>query len=52
MQWDLSYPAWDELPWGQKFFVTGEAMSHLYHLVIKDKLIMTSVEGIQYFESA
>jgi len=49
MRWDLSYRDWNDFPWGQKLFATGEAMSHLYHLVKQDKLVMTMENDIAYF---
>lgn len=50
MNWDLSYSSWDDFPWGQKLFATGEAMSHLYHLAMQGKVSLTSDNGIIYFE--
>lgn len=50
MRWDLSYKAWDEFPWGQKLFATGEAMSHLCYLVVTGVLAMNTINGIVYFE--
>ncbi len=49
MRWDLSYKNWQEFPWGQKLFATGEAMAHLYHLSVEGKLLVSSVGGIVYF---
>lgn len=49
MRWDLSYKKWEEFPWGQKLFATGEAMSHLYHLTVEGELVMTFSEGIACF---
>ena len=33
MHWDLKYDSWGEFPSPQKWFASGEAMSHLEHLV-------------------
>lgn len=33
MHWDLSYENWEEFPDPQKWFASGEAISHLEHLV-------------------
>ena len=35
MHWDLSYDTWEDFPGTQKWFASGEAMSHLEHLVFK-----------------
>lgn len=49
MNWDLSYKKWEDFPWGQKLFASGEALSHLYHMVVLGKLVMTMNDGIVYF---
>ncbi|MGE5379511.1 MAG: MBL fold metallo-hydrolase [Methylocystaceae bacterium] len=49
MKWDLSFKEWDDFPWGQKLFATGEAMSHLYHLALKGELVMSSKDDVIYF---
>lgn len=41
MHWDLSYKSWDEFPDFQKWFATGEAISHLEHLVAVNKAVKT-----------
>lgn len=51
MDWDLSYKDWEEFPWGQKLFATGEAMSHLYHLMKKGTLNSTVIDEVVYFEA-
>jgi len=33
MHWDLSHKSWEEFPFSQKWFASGEALSHLEHLV-------------------
>lgn len=35
MHWDLIYNSWEDFPGTQKWFASGEAMSHLEHLVFK-----------------
>ena len=30
--WDLTYNSWEQFPLEQKWFATGEAISHLEHL--------------------
>ncbi|MCJ7593397.1 MAG: MBL fold metallo-hydrolase, partial [Desulfobacterales bacterium] len=32
MTWDLTYPSWNRVPDGQKWFATGEAITHLKFL--------------------
>lgn len=49
MKWDLSYKTWEEFPINQKMHATAEALSHLYHLMIKGQLDMVEEEGIYYF---
>lgn len=49
MKWNLSYKNWEQFPWEQKLFATGETMSHLYHLAVTGKLIISTVDGIVYF---
>ncbi len=51
MQWSLSYKNFDEFPWSQKLFATGEAFSHLYHLAMINKLHMITKDDIVYFRS-
>ncbi len=51
MNWDLSIKKWDEFPWAQKLFSTGEAMSHLYNLYRQGQTLITkSNDGIYYFD--
>ena len=33
MHWDLSHQRWEDFPHSQKWFASGEALSHLEHLV-------------------
>lgn len=49
MQWDLKYDTWEQFPAAQKWFASGEAMSHLVHLVDLDKVKQTEVDGVLYF---
>jgi hypothetical protein len=32
MTWDITYDSWDLFPVSQKWFATGEAISHLKYL--------------------
>jgi len=50
MDWNLSIKKWDEFPWAQKLFSTGEAMSHLYHLCQQSRISITEGDdGIYRF---
>ena len=49
LKWDLSYEKWSDFPWGQKIFAAGEAMSHLYHMVVLGELLMNNNHGILNF---
>ena len=51
MRWDLSYKDWDQFPWGQKLFATGEAMAHLLHLEAQGILQREWEGDICYFET-
>ena len=33
MHWDVSHKRWEDFPHSQKWFASGEALSHLEHLV-------------------
>ena len=33
MHWDLNHKRWEDFPYSQKWFASGEALSHLEHLV-------------------
>ena len=33
MHWDMSHKSWEDFPHSQKWFASGEALSHLEHLV-------------------
>ena len=46
MTWDMVYSSWDEVAPAQKFFATGEALSHLRQLEC-DGLIQRFCEGDQ-----
>lgn len=51
MKWSISYPRWDDFPPAQKLFSTGEALSHLFHLVNLGALSMRRADdGVVYFE--
>lgn len=49
MKWDIGIKSWDEFPTAQKFFATGEALSHLTHLVYKKVLIKELCDGVVHY---
>lgn len=49
MNWDLKIKSWEEFPPAQKFFATGEALSHLTHLVFGRILIKELYDGVVYY---
>jgi hypothetical protein len=38
MTWDMVYKSWDDVAASQKFFATGEALSHLRYLECKGEI--------------
>ncbi len=51
MQWNMSYKTWNEYPWAQRIFATGEAFSHLCHMVYNNKVEMFLNNDVVYFKS-
>lgn len=49
MQWSLSYDKWEDFPGTQKWFASGEAMSHLEHLVFQGKAQRIQENGTIYY---
>lgn len=49
MHWDLSYEQWEDFPGTQKYFASGEAMSHLEHLVFEGIAQRVKVNGTVYY---
>ncbi len=49
MHWDLDLKEWDDFPVAQKIFATGEALSHLSHLVCRDILKKELRDGVVYY---
>jgi glyoxylase-like metal-dependent hydrolase (beta-lactamase superfamily II) len=49
MRWNLKARSWDEFPPAQKYFATGEALSHLTHLIFKNILIKELQDGVVYY---
>lgn len=50
MHWELRYDSWEDFPNPQKWFASGEAMSHLEHLVAIGKANKTSDKDVLYYE--
>ena len=49
MTWDIAYKSWDQFPLAQKWFATGEAISHLRMLEEEGKLSRKTVGGLTLF---
>ncbi len=52
MQWRIRARNWDEFPNAQKLFATGEAMSHLTHLMFKGDVTADFVDGVVQYSIA
>ncbi|SHK29129.1 Glyoxylase, beta-lactamase superfamily II [Anaerobranca californiensis DSM 14826] len=50
MKWSSKLKNWEEFPSPQKWFAAGEAMSHLEHLVLLDRVERTNKDGILYYK--
>ncbi len=50
MHWELRYDSFEDFPNPQKWFASGEAMSHLEHLVFIGKGEKTIEDGILYYK--
>ncbi len=50
MHWDIRAKDWEDFPSPQKWFATGEAMSHLEHLVYIGKAEKIESKGILYYK--
>lgn len=50
MHWSLRYDSWEDFPNPQKWFASGESMSHLEHLIAIGKAKKTSEKDILYYE--
>jgi glyoxylase-like metal-dependent hydrolase (beta-lactamase superfamily II) len=49
MTWDIKAKTWDEFPLAQKWFATGEALSHLIYLEEEGKLMRRVEDNITVF---
>jgi len=52
MQWDIRAKSWDDFPAAQKFFATGEALSHLAHLTFLNRTLKEYRDGVVYYSIA
>lgn len=50
MHWDLSHKNWSDFPHPQKWFASGEALSHLEHLVHIGLVDRVEERGVFYYE--
>ena len=51
MTWDIAYESWDRFPVAQRWFATGEAISHLRYLEEAGQLIRSTKGGITLYEN-
>lgn len=49
MKWSMRNVSWDNFPLPQKIFATGEALSHLTHLVFRNILVKELIDGMVYY---
>lgn len=49
MHWRIRARNWDEFPDAQKVFATGEAMSHLTHLLFQNKITAELRDSVVYY---
>lgn len=49
MRWDMRGKSWEEFSNAQKIFSTGEALSHLTHLVLQGTLARELMDGLVYY---
>jgi hypothetical protein len=46
MTWDIDCKKWGDFPAPQKWFASGEALSHLQYLLAENKLKKEIVKGV------
>ena len=49
MTWDLKVDSWDQFPVAQKWFATGEAISHLRYLEDSGKLFRNDGDELTFY---
>jgi hypothetical protein len=52
MTWDLKAKSWEDFPLAQKWFATGEAISHLRYLEQRDSIRRAANQPIILYEQA
>jgi len=50
MNWDINIKSWEQFPMAQKLFASGEALSHLTHLMFKGILTKRLQNGVVYYQ--
>ncbi len=51
MTWDIFAATWEEFPVAQKWFATGEAISHLRYLEKEGRISCTEADGLYYYSA-
>ena len=49
MTWDIAYESWEQFPLAQKWFATGEAISHLRYLEEKGEISKNVIDEVSLF---
>jgi len=52
MTWDIKADSWEAFPVAQKWFATGEALSHLRFLENAGRIVRAEEDGIIQFSPA
>lgn len=50
MTWDIAYDSWEAFPPNQKWFATGEAISHLQYLWTEGRIRKYESSGVYYYQ--
>ncbi len=51
MTWEIDCKNWNDFPAPQKWFATGEAISHLQYLFFSDKIDREEKNGVYYYKN-
>jgi hypothetical protein len=49
MTWDIKAASWDHFPVAQRWFATGEAISHIRYLEEEGKLVSDNSDHIKLY---
>ena len=52
MSWDLTAKTWEDFPLAQKWFATGEAISHLRRLELDNRIRRAASDPVILYEPA